>query len=116
MFSVISSASFSNVFAKWIPEARHHVPHVPIILIGTKIDLREDENIVKELEHGNIAVISKSQAMEQAKLNSCVTYIETSAKTGENVRRAFEVLLNAAKLETLRQEVLLQQVKKCIIN
>ena len=45
-FSVVSPTSYENVAAKWIPELRHHAPTAPIILVGTKTDLREDAVIV----------------------------------------------------------------------
>ena len=45
-FSVVSPTSYENVSAKWIPELRHHAPNAPIILVGTKTDLREDPVIV----------------------------------------------------------------------
>ncbi|KAK8963793.1 Rac-like GTP-binding protein ARAC3 [Platanthera guangdongensis] len=38
-FSLISKASYENVAKKWIPELRHYAPGVPIILVGTKLDL-----------------------------------------------------------------------------
>ena len=39
-FSLISRASFENVKQKWYPELKHHCPNVPMILVGTKLDLR----------------------------------------------------------------------------
>jgi Ras-related C3 botulinum toxin substrate 1 len=45
-FSVVSPTSYENVSAKWIPELRHHAPSVPIILVGTKTDLRQEPVIV----------------------------------------------------------------------
>ncbi len=39
-FSIVSRTSFENVTKKWIPEVRHHQPTTPIILLGTKTDLR----------------------------------------------------------------------------
>jgi Ras-related C3 botulinum toxin substrate 1 len=41
-YSVASPSSFENVTSKWYPEIKHHCPDAPIILVGTKIDLRED--------------------------------------------------------------------------
>lgn len=40
-FSVNCLASLQNVQDKWIPEVTHHCPDTPIILVGTKADLRE---------------------------------------------------------------------------
>merc|ERR1712039_178606 len=48
-FSVISNASFENVKTKWVPEIQHHAPGVPIVLVGTKADLRKDEQTEKQL-------------------------------------------------------------------
>jgi len=41
-FSLVSPASYENVRAKWFPEVSHHCPNTPVILVGTKLDLRDD--------------------------------------------------------------------------
>merc|ERR1712066_868104 len=41
-FSVVSEASFNNARVKWIREVQYHCPGTPIVLVGTKIDLRND--------------------------------------------------------------------------
>ncbi len=48
-FSVISPASHANITSTWIPELTHHAPHVPIVLVGTKVDMREDKDTLAEL-------------------------------------------------------------------
>ncbi|KAF2303253.1 hypothetical protein GH714_016073 [Hevea brasiliensis] len=40
-FSIVSKASYENIYKKWIPELKHYAPNVPIVLVGTKLDLRE---------------------------------------------------------------------------
>mmetsp|Transcript_44555 Transcript_44555/g.93219 ORF Transcript_44555/g.93219 Transcript_44555/m.93219 type:complete len:180 (-) Transcript_44555:274-813(-) len=40
-FSLVSPTSLENVETKWYPELQHFGPNVPIILVGTKADLRE---------------------------------------------------------------------------
>ncbi|PIK57189.1 Chain A, Rac1 P29s Mutant, partial [Apostichopus japonicus] len=41
-FSLTSRSSYKYK-EKWYPEIRHHCPNTPIILVGTKQDLRGDE-------------------------------------------------------------------------
>ena len=39
-FSLVNTDSYHNVTNKWHSEIRHHLPRVPIIIVGTKLDLR----------------------------------------------------------------------------
>merc|ERR1719238_2506297 len=48
-FSVISPTSYRNVSDKWIPEIRHYCPNTPILVVGTKTDLRDDKDIIARL-------------------------------------------------------------------
>ena len=41
--------------SKWYPEISHHAPGVPIILVGTKLDLREAEEAKAAAEGPNVA-------------------------------------------------------------
>jgi Ras-related C3 botulinum toxin substrate 1 len=41
-FSVDTLTSFENVKNKWYPEIQHHAPGVPFILVGTKLDVRNE--------------------------------------------------------------------------
>ena len=60
-FAVTSPTTFDNVSKKWHQEMLHHAPGVPFILIGTKIDLRNDPKIIAELEAKREAPITKAQ-------------------------------------------------------
>ena len=39
VYSVVNVGSKENVAQKWIPELNNHAPGVPIIIVGSKIDL-----------------------------------------------------------------------------
>lgn len=54
-FSVVAPDSYDNIKAKWHPEITHYCPDTPFLLVGTKIDLRDDET-----EVGNLAKEGKS--------------------------------------------------------
>merc|ERR1719145_60837 len=60
-FSVISQASFENVKTKWVPEIQHHAPGVPVLLVGTKSDLREDEATLSTLKARGSSLVPAEQ-------------------------------------------------------
>ncbi|QCE09719.1 Rab family [Vigna unguiculata] len=59
-FSLLSRASYENISKKWIPELRHYAPTVPIVLVGTKLDLREDRQYL--IDHPAATPITTVQA------------------------------------------------------
>lgn len=95
-FSIISPYSFDNVKSKWWPEIQHHAPNVPIILVGTKSDLRNDSNMLQQLQAKGLSVISKEQAEGRAREIAAKTYMECSALTQEGLKAVFDAAINAA--------------------
>ena len=56
--AIISPASFEEVRAKWVPEVMNHCPNVPIVLVGTKLDLRDDRDTNELLARKNLQPIT----------------------------------------------------------
>jgi GTPase SAR1 family protein len=50
-FSVVAPASYDNVKTKWHPEVSHHCPNTPTILVGLKMDLRDDAATIAALRN-----------------------------------------------------------------
>ncbi|XP_039041723.1 rac-like GTP-binding protein ARAC3 isoform X2 [Hibiscus syriacus] len=90
-FSLISKASYENVAKKWIPELKHYAPGVPIVLVGTKLDLRDDEQFLAE--HPAAVPISTTQGEELRKQIESPAYIECSSKTQQNVKAVFDAAI-----------------------
>ncbi|GAB2268215.1 Rac-like GTP-binding protein arac5 [Dionaea muscipula] len=90
-FSLISKASYENVAKKWIPELRHYAPGVPIILVGTKLDLRDDKQFF--VDHPGAVPITTQQGEELRKLIGAPYYIECSSKTQQNVKAVFDAAI-----------------------
>ncbi|XP_043698434.1 rac-like GTP-binding protein 7 isoform X2 [Telopea speciosissima] len=78
-FSLISRPSFENIIKKWVPELRHYAPSVPIVLVGTKLDLREDKQFY--IDHPGASTISTAQGEELKKQIGALAYVECSSKT-----------------------------------
>ncbi|XP_007910146.1 ras-related C3 botulinum toxin substrate 1 isoform X2 [Callorhinchus milii] len=89
-FSMVSPASFQNVRAKWFPEVKRHCPHSPIILVGTKLDLREDKETLDKLKEKNLAPVTCEQATQVAKEIGAVKFIESSALLQRGLKAVFE--------------------------
>ncbi|XP_044475371.1 rac-like GTP-binding protein RHO1 [Mangifera indica] len=91
-FSLISKARFENVVKKWIPELRHYAPGVPIVLVGRKLDLPDDQQFF--IDHPGAVPITTAQIGEELKkLISAPAYIECSAKTQQNVKAVFDAAI-----------------------
>ncbi|XVF35939.1 hypothetical protein REPUB_Repub19eG0015100 [Reevesia pubescens] len=90
-FSLISKASYENVAKKWIPELKHYAPGVPIVLVGTKLDLRDDQQFF--VDHPGAVPISTAQGEELRKQIGSPAYIECSSKTQQNVKAVFDAAI-----------------------
>jgi len=95
-FSIISPHSFDNVKSKWWPEIQHHAPGVPIILCGTKSDLRNDASMIQQLSAKGMNIIEQQKAQERAEEIGAVKYMECSALTQEGLKNVFDEAIRAA--------------------
>lgn len=58
-----------NIPEKWTPEVKHFCPNVPIILVGNKKDLRNDEHTRRELAKMKQVCVSVSICVTGNKLS-----------------------------------------------
>merc|ERR1712228_344655 len=95
-FSIISPNSFENVKSKWWPEIQHHAPGVPLILVGTKSDLRNDQSMIQSLGSKGITMVTTDSAGARADEIGSVKYLECSALTQEGLKNVFDEAIRAA--------------------
>ena len=95
-FSIANRDSLQNVVDKWLPEVRHFCPKVPVILVGTKSDLRNDPEIRQELSKTKTEPVSSIEGASVAKTIKAADYVECSAKTRDGVQKLFETAAVAA--------------------
>ncbi|KAI9595634.1 rac gtpase [Syncephalis fuscata] len=79
-FSLVAPSSFENVRTKWYPEITHHAPNIPVILVGTKLDLPP---------------ITYPQGLQMAKEVRAVKYLECSALTQKGLKNVFDEAIRA---------------------
>jgi len=109
-FSVIAQSSFENVKTKWVPEIQHHAPNVPIVLVGTKSDLRKDDSMAKQLASRNQAMVTVESGHRMAKEIGAVSFLECSALTQEGLKQVFDDAIRAAMAGTKKPTK-----KKCVL-
>ena len=83
VFDVTNKVSFDNL-DMWFKEVQDNCITIPIILVGNKIDL---ENRQVSTSQGRYFATKKSK-----KLGYRIPYLETSAKTGETIKKVFSKL------------------------
>ncbi|EHB17164.1 Transforming protein RhoA, partial [Heterocephalus glaber] len=81
---------------KWTPEVKLFCPNVPIILIGNKKDLQNDEHTRQELAKMKQEPVKPEEGRDMANRIGAFGYMECSAKTKDGVREVFEMATRAA--------------------
>ncbi len=100
VYDVTIRESFENL-ENWIAEVVKNCENVPIIIVGNKIDIEDREVTPEE---------GKAYARKKSKeIGRKVPYLETSAKTGETIKRVFDDLIkmmveDAEKAMKLKEE------------
>ncbi len=67
-------------YEEWVDVMKKHAKGIPVLAVGTKIDLTEARKVTRE------------EAEEYTRARGASGYLEVSAKTGINVVRAFELV------------------------
>jgi len=94
-FSLVSPPSFENVKTKWRPEIGHHAPDTPMLLVGTKMDLREDRDTIQKLSERRMKPIDYATGSALQRDIGAVRYIECSALTQKNLKMVFDEAIRA---------------------
>ncbi|XP_073673820.1 ras homolog family member Ga [Garra rufa] len=94
-FCIASPSSYENVKLKWYPEVSEHCPNVPILLVGTKKDLRDDSEVLNKLKEKNLSLVSQQQGTALARQIQASKYMECSALNQEGVKEVFTEAVRA---------------------
>jgi len=104
-FSLVSPPSYENVRTKWHPEIAHHAPSTSILLVGTKLDLRDDLATIEKLRERRMSPITYAQGLAMQKDIKAVKYLECSALTQKNLKNVFDEAIRAVLYPTANPKV-----------
>ncbi|XP_045164483.1 cdc42 homolog [Mercenaria mercenaria] len=89
-FSVTDPQTLANVKDNWLNEICELTPGAPFILVGTKTDLRENEEITGALKVQGIEPTSLLQGIKFAKRLGAKEYVECSALNMIGIKSVFQ--------------------------
>lgn len=95
-FSISSPASFANIKAKWHPEVMHYCPRTPVVLVGTKSDLREDRDVIAKLKTRGQVPVTYPQGLQLCKELRMSAYLECSARSQRGLKTVFDEAIRVA--------------------
>eukprot|EP01095_Lingulamoeba_sp_RSL-Kostka_P012177 TRINITY_DN4780_c1_g1_i5.p1 TRINITY_DN4780_c1_g1~~TRINITY_DN4780_c1_g1_i5.p1 ORF type:complete len:225 (+),score=82.90 TRINITY_DN4780_c1_g1_i5:396-1070(+) len=87
-YSCVSEASYEAIIDKWHPEVSHYAEGVLKLLVGTKLDMREEG--IKDPHMDEFEPISSDSGRELAEDIEACGFVECSAKTGKNLQKVFQ--------------------------
>jgi small GTP-binding protein len=105
-FSVVNPDSFKNITTKWVPTFSRQCPKVPIVLVGTQIELRNDTEMLNKLTVERLtSFISYEEGMLKAREIKAASYLECSTVTLEGVQEVFHEAIRVAMRQPVKHPV-----------
>lgn len=102
-FSVMSPDSLKHAQDAWIREVRAHASHVPCVLVGTHIDLRDDPRS-RDRKMSASGLVSTKEGMAAAARMGADSYVECSSLTEAGIIRLKEAAIDAVLTTSLSDE------------
>ncbi|WPH00994.1 Hypothetical protein R9X50_00382800 [Acrodontium crateriforme] len=89
VFDITRRTTFNSV-TSWLHDLRQIAEeNIVVILVGNKSDLAPSSTVTGDSSAPNRRQVTREEAEEWCRTNQVMQYVETSAKSGENVERAF---------------------------
>jgi len=115
-FSVVSQTSFANLRSKWWPEVSHHCPGTPCLIVGTKLDLRDDPEVASRLAEKGLVPVTKENALALVSELKVTGYCETSSLKGIGLKDLFDTVVTSVINFTPKGKKDAKEESRCIIS
>lgn len=91
-FDISRPETLDSVLKKWQSETQEFCPSAKVLVVGCKIDMRTDLNVLRELSKLRLIPVTHEQGSTVARQIGATAYVECSSKASENsVRDVFHV-------------------------
>ena len=94
-FAIDSPNSYKNVMKKWSHEIDTFIPDAKRILVGTKVDLRDNAETIAALRQKKQCPVSEAAGRSLCQKIGAVQYLECSAMTKDGLLTVFEEAIRA---------------------
>lgn len=94
-YDIIINTDINFLLIQWYPEVSHHCPSTPIILVGTKLDLRDDKETIEKLKEKKVSPVFYTDGLKMAKEIGAQKYLECSALTQKGLKTVFDEAIRA---------------------
>ena len=92
-FSTVNRASFENAMLQWFPEINMIVPDVPVYIIGTQSDLRDE--ILSTGTSSVQRIVSVHEGIDLCSQMGAIQYLETAVGNLENLNVVLKQIAEA---------------------
>jgi Ras-related C3 botulinum toxin substrate 1 len=112
--STVNRTSYENAKSKWVPEVKGFSAEIPIVIAGTKMDLRSNEEYVRKIQENGESVVSMEDGQQLMKDIEAVAYSECSAKSHKGLKEVFIACIQAV-LEPKVPKKAPPKKRKCLL-
>lgn len=102
-FSMVFPPSFENIVERWKEELQQFCENKPIILIGTKMDLVDDQKTLEKMEKNHMKPVTNEEIIKTAEEIHAFSFIKISAHTNVGIKNIYEQIIEAYESECIKK-------------
>ena len=112
-YSCTNPSSLDKIKSYWLPEVKEKIPNVPLVLVGTKKDIRDEaldqlegtnsEDREKNLKTVSANFVSRQVGQDLSESIGAHCFLECSAKYRDGTRDIFETVAKVALQKSRRK-------------
>jgi len=113
-YSTTSRTSLEKVKGKWLPEIRVYKPNTPVVLVGTKCDVRKNSKDHKKLHSKGLecTFVDADNAKKVGDELGAARVMQCSAKTQEGLENVFGEAIKVALTSRFKAK---KKRNKCVL-